>query len=64
MIAHERMAMNMRDFYPWIAFGLISFYIAVGLVIFAYAIAIRLLPTKVRIPVVSRSLERIRVWLR
>lgn len=54
----------MKGFYPLIAIGVISFYIAVGLVIFTYAIAIRLLPTKVRIPVVSRSLEKIGVRLR
>jgi hypothetical protein len=54
----------MKGYYPLIAFGVISFYIAVGLVIFAYAIAIRLLPAKVKIPVVSRSFEKIRVWLR
>jgi len=53
----------MKAFYPLIAFGVISFYIAVGLVIFTYAIAIRLLPANVKIPVVSRSLDRIRAWL-
>jgi hypothetical protein len=63
-VKHRRMVMNMKGFYPLIAFGAISFYIAVGLVIFTYAITIRLLPTKVKIPVVSRSLERIRAWLR
>ena len=61
---NERRVMNMKGFYPLIAFGMISFYIAVGLVIFTYAITIRLLPAKVKIPVVGRSLEKIRVWLR
>jgi hypothetical protein len=56
--------MKMKGFFPLIAFGLISFYIVVGLVIFTYAIAIRLFPTKVKIPVVSRSFDKIRVWLR
>jgi len=53
----------MKGFYPLIAIGVISFYIAVGLVIFTYAIAIRLLPTKAKIPVVGHSLDKIRVWL-
>lgn len=54
----------MKGFYPLIAFGMISLYIAVGLAVFTYAIAIRRLPAEVKIPVVSRSLEKIRVWLR
>jgi len=54
----------MKGGYPFIPVGVILFYLAIGLAIFAYGIAIRLLPTKVKIPVVSCSLEKIRVRLR
>ncbi|MBI3995490.1 MAG: hypothetical protein HY349_05900 [Nitrospirae bacterium] len=53
----------MKGFYPLIAFGVISFYITVALVIFAYALMVRLVPTKDKIPIVIRSVERIRTWL-
>jgi hypothetical protein len=58
------MVVEMKGGYPFIPVGVILFYLAIGLAIFAYGIAIRLLPTKVKIPVVSCSLEKIRVRLR
>lgn len=64
MIIRERVVMNMQGFHPIIAFGVILLYTAVLLVILTCAIAIRLLPMKARIPVVSGSLEKIRTWLR
>ena len=38
--------MNMHGLYPIVAFGVILFYLAVVLVIFMYALTIRLVPAK------------------
>ncbi|MBI3611311.1 MAG: hypothetical protein HY204_11520 [Nitrospirae bacterium] len=54
----------MQGFYPIIAFGVILFYMAVVLVIFMYALMIRLLPMQAKIPVVSGSLKRFKAWFR
>lgn len=59
-----RMVIKMQGFYPIIAFGVILFYMAVVLVIFMYALMIRLLPMQAKIPVVSGSLKRFKAWFR
>jgi len=58
------MVMNMQGFYRMIAFGVILFYMSIMLVIFRFAHIVRLVPMKVKIPAVNRSLERIKTWLR
>ncbi len=63
-MANGRMVMNMQGFYRMIAFGVILFYVAIVLVIFRFALIVRLVPKKVKIPVMNGSLERIRAWLR
>lgn len=54
----------MEGIYPIIAFGIILFYMSVVWVVFIYAVMIRLVPVKVRIPAVNASFHKIRAWLR
>ena len=60
MMVHGRAVTAIQGFYPIIAFGVILFYAAVVLVIFTYAIAVRLLPTGVEIPAGRGPLEGIK----
>jgi hypothetical protein len=54
----------MKNLYPIVAFGEISLYAAALLAIIAYTIAIRLIPMKVKSPVMGGILRKIRVWMR
>jgi len=52
--------MNMKSLYPLIAVGVILFYLAIGLAVFAYAFAVRLMFGKNRMPAGIHSHDHFR----
>lgn len=57
-MAKNRKGINMQGFYPIIVFGVILFYMSVVVMVFMYALTVRLIPARVRIPVVNGSSGR------
>jgi hypothetical protein len=54
----------MKSLFPIVAFAEISLYAALLLAILAYTIAIRLIPMKVKFPMVAGIIDKVRFWMR
>jgi hypothetical protein len=49
-MAKKRKGINMQGFYPFIVFGVFLFYMSIVVMVFMYALTVRLIPARVRIP--------------